>query len=250
MFHKYFHFSRKQLNGIWVLLACSQFLLTGSFFLSAPSTYTEKHRLADQYLLDSLYQQWQDSLKAERKRSWEQKKQAKWKSGKAKSQGQSSAATDSPQHSPSSYTSKRHYKKPKPKKIRRFDISRADTTQLQQIRGIGSKLSLRIIKFRDKLGGFYRLEQLKEVYGLKPEVVDRLLSTCYLLDSSVVQIPINTASEKELAAHPYISYKLASVIVNYRHAHGPYRSENDLAKIRMLATPERKKLVPYISWKD
>ncbi len=47
-----------------------------------------------------------------------------------------------------------------------FDINTADTTQLAELRGIGSKLSARIVKYRDALGGFHSTEQYVEVYGL------------------------------------------------------------------------------------
>ena len=47
-----------------------------------------------------------------------------------------------------------------------MDVNSADTTALIDLPGIGSKLALRIINFREKLGGFYAIEQLKETYGL------------------------------------------------------------------------------------
>jgi competence protein ComEA len=47
-----------------------------------------------------------------------------------------------------------------------FDINQADTSQLIQLKGIGTKLSARIIKFRDGLGGFHTSKQYSEIYGL------------------------------------------------------------------------------------
>ncbi|MDX5436540.1 MAG: helix-hairpin-helix domain-containing protein, partial [Pontibacter sp.] len=68
-----------------------------------------------------------------------------------------------------------------------FNINTADTTQLKQIRGIGSKLSARIVKYRSGLGGFYTMEQLREVYGLQPEVVDSLHKYTFVAKNNAVQ---------------------------------------------------------------
>ncbi|MEZ4904304.1 MAG: helix-hairpin-helix domain-containing protein [Spirosomataceae bacterium] len=55
---------------------------------------------------------------------------------------------------------------PKNQFLTTFDINSADTTQLIRLKGIGSKLAARIIKFRDGLGGFASSAQYTEVYGL------------------------------------------------------------------------------------
>ena len=51
------------------------------------------------------------------------------------------------------------------------DLNSATAADLMGVYGIGETLSERIIKFRDRLGGFLVNEQLYDVYGLKPEVV-------------------------------------------------------------------------------
>ncbi len=103
--------------------------------------------------------------------------------------------------------------------LARFDINAADTVQLASVRGIGPALSRRIIKYRDLLGGFAGNHQLYEVYGLDSTVVEELLKRGYLTPGNGFQkLRINTATEKELDAHPYISPRLAKVIVAYRAA--------------------------------
>ncbi|WP_192823493.1 helix-hairpin-helix domain-containing protein [Rufibacter sp. LB8] len=129
-----------------------------------------------------------------------------------------------------------------------FDLNSADTTQLKQIRGIGSKLSQRIVTFRDKVGGFHSLDQVAEVYGLSPEVVDSVKKYAFLEKASGLQkINVNTATFDQLRLHPYIGYNLAKAIINYRTQHGPYPSVEELRKIKVLDEGKFQKMQPYLS---
>ena len=133
--------------------------------------------------------------------------------------------------------------------IHPFDLTNADTSQLKQVRGIGSKLSARIVAYRDKLGGFHSLEQLKEVWGLKPEVITELKKYVSIPSApSIHKIKINEIDFEGLRQHPYISYKQAKFIINYRTQHGKYESLADLVKIKMLEQELIQKLSPYLSF--
>lgn len=128
-----------------------------------------------------------------------------------------------------------------------FDINQADTVQLKQIRGIGSKLSARIIAFRSRLGGYHRIEQLEEVFGLPVEMVDSLrkysfVATDYIPD----RIPLNAATIDELRGHPYISPLVARAIVAYREQHGPYQQVEEILKIKLIDEKLFRKLQPYL----
>ncbi len=131
----------------------------------------------------------------------------------------------------------------------RFNLNTADTNQLKAIRGIGTGLSRRIIKYRDALGGFANLTQVREVYGLDSLVVDELLKYAYLPESQPTQkLKINYATVDELDAHPYITPRLAKIIVAYRLQHGAYRSASDLANIKILDQTTLQKIAPYLSF--
>ncbi|MFD3000212.1 ComEA family DNA-binding protein [Pontibacter toksunensis] len=128
-----------------------------------------------------------------------------------------------------------------------FNINTADTTQLKQIRGIGSKLSARIVKYRDGLGGIYSIEQLKEVYGLQPEVIDSLHKYTFVPDVyAPQQLSLNTATADELKMHPYISSNAARAIVAYREQHGKYERLEDVQKVRLVSAEMFEKLRPYL----
>lgn len=66
----------------------------------------------------------------------------------------------------------------------RVNLNIADTSQLKRVYGIGDKLSERIVKYRDKLGGFVSMSQLKEVYGLDSTVVEDVERDFYRIELS------------------------------------------------------------------
>lgn len=139
-------------------------------------------------------------------------------------------------------------KKPLTASKEKFDLNLADTVQLIRIYGIGSKLSQRIIKYRNSLGGFISMNQLQEVYGLDTAVVAELNKKTFVsLDFKPNQLDINSATEKELATHPYISNKLAKAIAAYRFQHGNFTSLEDLTKIALVDEAFYTKIKPYLT---
>jgi competence ComEA-like helix-hairpin-helix protein len=135
------------------------------------------------------------------------------------------------------------------KTLQAFDINTADTAQLKQIRGIGAVLSERIVKFRNNVGGFHAVEQVKEVYGIKEEVFLELEKYAKMSKGfEVKKININTDDVNTLKSHPYIGYKNAQLIVNYRIQHGNYTSADDLLKIKVIEQAQVEKLRPYLAF--
>jgi competence protein ComEA len=137
----------------------------------------------------------------------------------------------------------------KPKQERKYflvDINRADSLTLIQIKGIGPVFSSRIIKYRDKLGGFIAVAQLKEVYGMRDSLYDAILPSIILHDSMPLRyIHLNTDTITLLAAHPYIRWKLANVIVNYRKQH-LIQSVEEIRSMPMVNEETYLKLYKYL----
>ncbi|MEM9416919.1 MAG: helix-hairpin-helix domain-containing protein [Bacteroidota bacterium] len=135
----------------------------------------------------------------------------------------------------------------RPPKPQRFDINTANATQLRTIKGIGEILSARIVKFRDKLGGFVQLDQYEEVYGLQPEVVDRLKRRAYIsLNFRPQCLDINTVDIQTLAAHPYLTYQQARAIVRYREQHGLFPHLEALKDLVLKDSTMLEKIRPYL----
>lgn len=135
------------------------------------------------------------------------------------------------------------------KEISKFDINMADTAQLKKIYGIGEKRALRIVSYRDKLGGFVSMDQLAEVYTLDSVVIGKLSQAAFVGDKFIPQkIHINTASDWELAAHPYLVKSVAKAIVAYRFQHGKINSVEDLRKIQAFDAKTIQKITPYLDF--
>jgi competence ComEA-like helix-hairpin-helix protein len=140
---------------------------------------------------------------------------------------------------------------PELKKVaEKFDLNNADTSQLKKIYGIGDKLSLRILKYRDRLGGFVRMDQLKEVYGLDSLVIGRLSEHATIQsDFKPTKININTASEKQLSSHPYLT-KAAKAIVSYRFQHGNFQTVQDIQNVNSVDEQFIQRVIPYLKVND
>lgn len=125
------------------------------------------------------------------------------------------------------------------------EINSADSVQLEQLPGIGSVLAKRIIKYRDLLGGFYSISQLKEVYGLSDQTFGLIQDKVTVNASKIHRVDMNFADMGELSRHPYLKKELAKKIVKFRARNG---SISDLAVLRdsmILNLDEYNRIKPY-----
>src|SRR5688572_423341 len=127
-----------------------------------------------------------------------------------------------------------------------IDINSADTSAFISLPGIGSKLALRIVNFRDKLGGFYSVDQVGETYGLPDSTFQKIKQYLKLDNASVKKININSATIDEMKAHPYLKYNIANPIVAYRNEHGPISKIEDIKKVMAVTDEVYKKISPYL----
>ena len=121
----------------------------------------------------------------------------------------------------------------KKEKIVIIDINQATKEDLVKIYGIGAAISVRILKQKELLGGFVSMDQMKEVWGLSPEVIENLNAHFKVLTlPRFKKIEINNASLKELSQFHYFRYALAKEIVTYRSMNGNINNIEDLTKIK------------------
>ena len=135
------------------------------------------------------------------------------------------------------------------KKAEPFDINTADTSAFIALPGIGSKLATRIVLFREKLGGYYDVNQIGEVYGLQDSVFRKISPMLRCDAGHIRKIEINSAEKETLKVHPYIRWQLANALVAYREQHGSYHSAADIARLENIDMDAVKKMMPYISFK-
>ncbi|GAC1588855.1 MAG: helix-hairpin-helix domain-containing protein [Ginsengibacter sp.] len=127
-----------------------------------------------------------------------------------------------------------------------IDINTADSFTLMKLPGIGQGLSRRILNFRNKLGGFYAVDQIGETYGL-PDSTFQKLKNNFIIHSSTKKLNINSASIEELKTHPYIRYQIANSIIQYRQQHGSFKDISDLKNIMIISEPLFEKISHYVS---
>lgn len=130
----------------------------------------------------------------------------------------------------SAYKPYKEFTKPK---IVVMDINAATLEDLDKVYGIGETLAARILKHKTSLGAFVSMEQMQDVYGLSPEVIDKLNEHFKIQTTpDIKKIAVNERSIKELAEFPYFRYALAKQIVTYRSMNGNIKSVEDLTKIK------------------
>ena len=128
------------------------------------------------------------------------------------------------------------------------DINSVTTEELKMINGIGEVLSKRIVKFRNRLGGFLIEEQLYDVYGLEPFVAKKVLEKYKVLKKPIIEsINVNTASVDAINSIVYIEYAVARAIVSYREVNGPFTSIDELEHIEGFPTEKINRIALYLS---
>ncbi len=128
-----------------------------------------------------------------------------------------------------------NYQNNAPKKVdQKLDLNKATAKQLQRVNGIGEKLSDRIIKFRNKFeGGFIADVQLQDVYGISPEVHERLLNQFTVkTPRQIEKINLNTATIDELVTIQHIDYEIAYEILDQRTLREGFKSLDYLTKVK------------------
>jgi competence protein ComEA len=127
------------------------------------------------------------------------------------------------------------------------DVGTADSLELLKLPAVGPSFARRIFNYREKLGGFYSINQLKEVWNLTDSIFQIISPHAVLKDSSNVRkIDINTADYKTFNMHPYIDKSQAYAIIAYRNQHGPFHSIEDIKKVALFNEELYSKLAPYL----
>ncbi len=126
--------------------------------------------------------------------------------------------------------------------LTKVDVNTADTAMLRRIPGVGAKTSEAIVRYREKLGGFYSVEQLREIKMVSPE----LLEWMEVSSPNVQKIPVNEASFQALNSHPYISYEQTKALLQYIRLYGKVKDEQALLETGIFTKEDVERLKPYL----
>ena len=132
-----------------------------------------------------------------------------------------------------------------------INLNEADSAALEALPGIGERLSARIIKYRDRLGGFHDVAQLKEVYGLQDTVLQALASRVFVsAGAALKKLDVNRSNYADFRRHPYMGHAFAKSLVAFRQTHGEIKSLDELYQLVVVKKEEIERMKPYFSFGD
>lgn len=127
------------------------------------------------------------------------------------------------------------------------ELNSADTSSLKKLRGIGPSFAMRIVKYRELLGGYVTKQQLLEVYGMDTSRYNPIADNLEIDTLVRTRININSADFKTLVRHPYLHKNQVRAIINYRKQYGDFRSISELRNIHLISPEDLEKLNSYLS---
>ncbi|MBL7941496.1 MAG: helix-hairpin-helix domain-containing protein [Flavobacteriales bacterium] len=128
------------------------------------------------------------------------------------------------------------------------ELNSADTIQLDALPGIGPYFARSIFRYREKLGGYMAINQLLEVYRMRPGLLDSIRPFVSIDPAGIRKLEINRLDDVGMSTHPYLTKKQAAAIVAYRQKHGPFGNRQDLERVLVLTPTDLDRLVPYIDF--
>lgn len=128
-----------------------------------------------------------------------------------------------------------------------FDLNLADTFDLDELRGIGPTYARRIVEYRERLGGFTHVEQLREVWGIDSVLLEKIRPHVYIKERNLKKLNINTSTIRQMRNHPYLDYYQAKEIYLHREKYGTFSHIGQLKKVNLIDSGTYTRLQPYLS---
>ena len=133
------------------------------------------------------------------------------------------------------------------KQITLINLNTADTTEFMKIYGVGAFYAKQIIRYREKLGGFFKKEQLFEVWKMTTEAYDKIKDHVFISEKDVKRININSVTIEELKVHPYLKWNQANSIIKMRIQRNGFKNIEELKESVLIDSETYEKLFPYLS---
>lgn len=127
------------------------------------------------------------------------------------------------------------------------ELNTADSSAIVSLKGIGPGFTKRILKYRNMLGGFHSLSQLREVYGMTDSLYNFIVPQIQLDKNNIVKIPINAIDFNSLRKHFYFNFQSAQAIINYRSKHGRL-TEVDIKGLGVFSEEKLALILPYLMY--
>ena len=130
--------------------------------------------------------------------------------------------------------------------VQPVELNSVDSAGLDALKGIGPSFAMRILRYKDLLGGYATPEQLLEVYGLDSALYQLILPFVKIDPEQIKRININLCPLPALKKHPYIGYYIAKAIADYRVKHGRFRSVEEVQLLPGITPEKFSQLRPYL----
>ncbi|MBS1625801.1 MAG: helix-hairpin-helix domain-containing protein [Bacteroidetes bacterium] len=127
-----------------------------------------------------------------------------------------------------------------------IEINTADSAAWESLWGIGPVLSVRIIRYREALGGFYSVDQVAEVRGISDTVYAAIRPRLTVNVTLIHKLSLNTSDYETLRRHPYIHARIAKGITGYRERQGDFQRIEQLKELNTVTPEMYDRLVPYL----
>jgi DNA uptake protein ComE-like DNA-binding protein len=131
-----------------------------------------------------------------------------------------------------------------------IELNSADTAQLKLLRGIGSGYARAIVNYRNRLGGFYSVNQLLEINNFPLETLKRIEKNLSVDASLIRKIEVNRATAEGLKLHPYINFYQAKAIYELRRKNTAIHSIETLKSLNELTNEDIERLFYYLDFKE
>lgn len=174
-----------------------------------------------------------------------------WKDHFEDRQGATNSAAFSPAEpkasAPATQAASAH---PNAPRFQPIDLNTADSTELVSVSGIGASTARNIIKYRSIIFYFDNLDQLSEVWGIRPENLERMKPYLSVGESRsrMPHLRVNEMTVEELGRHKYLGFKDARILVAYREMHGPFADLAALQKVQGIDPAKWDKLSHYLQF--
>lgn len=133
------------------------------------------------------------------------------------------------------------------KQITLINLNTADTTEFMKIYGVGAFYAKQIIRYREKLGGFFKKEQLFEVWKMTTDAYDKIKDHVFISEKDVKRININSVTIEELKVHPYLKWNQANSIIKMRIQRNGFKNIEEIKESVLIDSETYEKLFPYLS---
>jgi competence protein ComEA len=124
-----------------------------------------------------------------------------------------------------------------------IDINAAGVEEWKALPGIGEVIGNRIIKYRERLGGFLSVAEVKRTYGISDSLFEKISGQLRFSPASLPKFNVNTASLYELRSKLGISFAAAKAIIGNREQRGAYGSLEEIRNVTVLPDSSWQKLV-------